>query len=118
MKAWMVVCLLAAGDAEIELDSPRGGWNVAGLTDDQEKVAVAYPPALIDRGAQKGRHLIRGRLAAQGKDRAHTLVVNGNPMPLYVGEDGRFARPYAMAPGSNSVEVRGADGTRKRVQFY
>jgi uncharacterized protein YfaP (DUF2135 family) len=96
---------------------PRGGWNVSGLVDETERAAVAYPPSPIDRGVQKNRTLIRGHIAAGG-GRAHTLVVNGNPMPLYTGPEGRFARPYAFGPGSNSVEVRSADGARRRVQFY
>ncbi len=104
--------------AQAEIEGPLAGWNAGALTDHSDRVAVAYPPALIDRGAQKNRTLIRGRLASAGKDRAHTLVVNGNPMPLYTGEDGRFARPYAFGFGSNSVEVHAADGTRRRLQFY
>src|SRR5437867_3811547 len=72
----------------IAIEAPTGGWNVAGLVDDTEKVAVAYPPSPIDRGAQKYRTLIRGHLAAVNNDKPHRLIVNGNPMPLYVGEDG------------------------------
>lgn len=45
------------------------------------------------------------------------MVVNGNAMPLYTADDGRFARPYAFGPGSNGIEIRDADGrSRKRVQ--
>jgi uncharacterized protein YfaP (DUF2135 family) len=103
----------------ITVDAPSGGWNVSGLVDDSEKVAVAYPPNLIDRGAQKYRTLIRGHLATFNNDKPHRLIVNGNPMPLYVGEDGRFARPYAFGVGSNSIEVRTPDGKqRRRIQFY
>jgi uncharacterized protein YfaP (DUF2135 family) len=103
----------------IAVEAPGGGWNVSGLVDDSEKIAVAYPPSPIDRGAQKYRTLIRGRLAAVNNDRPHRLIVNGNPMPLYVGEDGRFARPYAFGVGSNSIEVRSPDGKQKqRIQFY
>lgn len=103
----------------IAVDAPSGGWNVSGLVDDTEKIAVAYPPNLIDRGAQKYRTLIRGHLAAVNNDKPHRLIVNGNPMPLYVGPDGRFARPYAFGVGSNSIEVRTPDGKqRRRIQFY
>ena len=49
----------------------------------------------------------------------YQLVVNGNPMPLYTGPDGRFVRPYAFGEGSNSIEVKGPAGsTGKRVQFH
>lgn len=124
-KRALTVHLLAAGllwpglaRAQVELETPVGGWNSAGLTDRSDEVTAAYPPNLIDRGAQKARTLIRGRLAATGGERSHTLVVNGNAMPLYGGADGRFARPYAFGTGSNSVEVRSPAGERRRVQFY
>jgi uncharacterized protein YfaP (DUF2135 family) len=46
-------------------------------------------------------------------------VVNGAPMPLYTDETGRYARPWAFGPGSNSVELRSPDGSeRRRTQFY
>lgn len=121
-----IVALVAAAgtrpslDArQITVDTPRGGWNMSGLADDEQQAAVAYPPSPIDRGAQKYRTLIRGRLAQFDNDRPHWLVVNGNPMPLYAGPEGQFARPYAFGPGSNSVEVRTPDGkSRRRLQFY
>jgi uncharacterized protein YfaP (DUF2135 family) len=105
--------------AQVKVDAPRGGWNASGLTDSSDRVAVAYPPSPIDRGTQKYRTLIEGRLSQTNNDRPHWLVVNGNRLPLYVGDDGRFARPYAFGTGSNSVEVRSPDGKqRKRLQFY
>ncbi len=112
------------------LEAPLGGWNRGELTDHSADTAVAYPYSPIDRGAQTGRTMIRGRLDAalrgQGEKKGEgpartppTLVVNGNPMPLYSDDDGRFARPYAFGPGSNSVEIRSADGRSiKRAQFY
>jgi uncharacterized protein YfaP (DUF2135 family) len=104
---------------QVTVDAPRGGWNVSGLVDDDEKVAAAYPPNAIDRGAQKYRTLIRGRLEKFDNDRPHTLIVNGNPMPLYAGDGGRYARPFAFGVGSNSIEVRSPDGkSRKRLQFF
>src|SRR5689334_14152099 len=122
-RAFLLVPFLAApalaGESGIAVEAPRAGWSVSGLVDDDSQPAVAYPPNLIDRGAQKYRTLIRGRLAQFDKKRTHTLVVNGNPMPLYTGEDGTFARPYAFGRGSNSVEIRSPDGTdRRRLQFY
>ncbi len=64
--------------------------------------------------------MIQGQLKAIGHQRGpHTLAVNGNPLNLYTDDDGRFARPYAFGAGSNSVEVRSAEGqSLKRVQFY
>jgi uncharacterized protein YfaP (DUF2135 family) len=99
------------------LDFPRGGWNHGGFTDDSGRSAVAYPYNLIDRGAQRGRTLITGRLAVP--EEVPTLVINGNPMRLHAGEDGRFARPYAFGPGSNSVELKNAKGeSLQRLQFH
>jgi uncharacterized protein YfaP (DUF2135 family) len=124
-KNALYVSLLVAGllwprlaGAQVELETPVAGWNSAGLTDKSDQVAAAYPPNLIDRGAQKARTIIRGRLAATDAERSHTLVVNGNAMPLYGGADRTFARPYAFGTGSNSVEVRAPSGERRRVQFY
>lgn len=119
-----VVCVfMTAPPAALALDPqisfPRGGWNHAGLTDGSRQTAVAYPYNLIDRGAQRGRTLISGRLSALEKTEVPTLVINGNPMRLYAGENGDFARPYAFGPGSNSVELRSAQGkSLQRLQFY
>jgi uncharacterized protein YfaP (DUF2135 family) len=123
----LVALAVAAGPAlalaapEVELKRPSGGWTYHGLTDDPGQVTYAYPENLIDRGGQRGRTLIEGRLAALHRDprRTPTLVVNGNAMPLYSGDDGRFARPYVFGSGSNGIEIRTADGrSLKRVQFY
>jgi uncharacterized protein YfaP (DUF2135 family) len=102
------------------LTAPMGGWNRAGLTDKSGELSVNYPYSLIDRGAQKNRTMIRGRLKAVSTKRPfHTLVVNGNPTPLYTDEDGRYARGYAFGSGSNSVEIRSPEGKPlKRLQFY
>ncbi len=130
--AALALCLAWAQDStaqSVELLAPRGGWNASGLVDKSDESAVAYPYNLIDRGSQKYRMLIKGKLqalkAAEGKGNGraskapYTLVVNGNPMPLYTGSDGEFARPYAFGPGSNSVEIQRDDGkSAKRVQFY
>ncbi len=108
-----------ADDTDFAFKRPSGGWTHSGFTDD-ERVNYAYPANLIDRGGQRHRTLIEGRLKQMaGAKRTPTLVVNGNAMPLYTDERGDFARPYAFGPGSNGIEVRDADGkVRKRVQFY
>lgn len=118
--AWVVVLATpVVSRAQVDVEVPLGGWKRGSLADASDDRAVAYPPALIDRGLQRGRTLIRGHLEAAGPDRPGTLIVNGNAMPLYTGDDGRFARPYVFGFGSNSVEVRSSDGQgRKRVQFY
>ncbi|MDR2625978.1 MAG: DUF2135 domain-containing protein [Zoogloeaceae bacterium] len=128
--AWLICCLALPAHAQnaAPIDSPQGGWNYSGMVDKSAETAVAYPYNLIDRGAQQGRTLIRGRLArhlrAEKKEgvvtrRPPTLVVNGNPMPLYSDEEGRFVRPYAFGPGSNSIELLDVNGKSvQRLQFY
>lgn len=126
--AWACTALLCAylgaasaqGAAPIELQHPRGGWNYSGAVDRSDDTAVAYPSPPIDRGTQRHRTAILGRIKDAGTDRKPpTLIVNGNAMPLYTGEDGRFARYYAFGAGSNSVEVRSSDGkASRRLQFY
>jgi uncharacterized protein YfaP (DUF2135 family) len=104
----------------IELESPVGGWRDGRLDDRQAEVTAAYPKPPVDRGGQRHRALISGRIAQAGRERRPgRFIVNGNPMPLYTDEQGRFVKPWAFGQGSNSVEVRTPDGrTRTRVQFY
>jgi uncharacterized protein YfaP (DUF2135 family) len=103
-----------------DLDSPTGGWRASNQDDSLSDVTAAYPKPPVDRGGQRNRALIQGRIEQTGKDRApHKFIVNGNPMPLYTDEQGRFIKPWAFGPGSNSVEIRSPDGKQqKRVQFY
>jgi uncharacterized protein YfaP (DUF2135 family) len=114
------------------IEFPYGGWSYGGFIDNNNGSGVAYPYNLIDRGVQEGRTLIQGRLAERlraqtsgaGDERRQLrqpprLVVNGNPMPLYSDNEGRFARPYAFGPGSNSIEIRSAEGESvQSLQFY
>jgi uncharacterized protein YfaP (DUF2135 family) len=115
----MTAATLAHGQERL-LTAPTGGWNRAGLTDKSAELAKNYPYSLIDRGAQKNRRMITGHLAQAGNKRPFPkLVVNGNPTPLYTDDEGCYARAYSFGAGSNSVEIRGADGKSvKRVQFY
>jgi uncharacterized protein YfaP (DUF2135 family) len=104
----------------IELETPRGGWIDSGL-DDKGDVRAAYPKPPVDRGGQRHRALIQGRIHAAGTARRppYTFIVNGNPMPLYTDDAGYFSKPWAFGRGSNSVEVRSPDGAeRRRLQFY
>lgn len=105
-----------AAEAPIQLDVPGGGWNYSGFTDKTEDTGYAYPFSPIDRGQQTGRTLIRGQLRQLGKHRA-TIVVNGNPMPLYTDEQGKFVRPYVFGTGSNSIEILHGQ-QNYRMQFY
>ncbi|MGO4326582.1 YfaP family protein [Cupriavidus sp. 2TAF22] len=119
--AWAVAPLAGTAGPVAELEGPAGGWRHSGLSSELERYTAAYPKPPVDRGAQKYRTLIEGRLHRAGKEgrKPPTLVVNGNAMPLYADEQGRFARPWAFGRGSNSVEIISADGaSRQRLQFY
>src|SRR6266508_2589139 len=113
--------VLGAAEPTIHLEAPLGGWRHGGQDDREAEVTAAYPKPPVDRGGQRHRALIKGRIAAAGADRRppYLFVVNGNPMPLYTDETGRFLKPWAFGRGSNSVEIRSPDGKeRKRMQFY
>lgn len=120
LSLFLLAPLAWSAEPSATLEGASAGWRYAGLLDRSENPAVAYPTPPIDRGAQRNRTLIEGRLANIGHVRPpHRLVVNGNPLPLYTDDAGRFVRPYAFGAGSNSVEVVSGDGkSLKRVQFY
>lgn len=112
---------LAAGPdlGKPAVDAPLAGWRDSRLDGESERYVAAYPKPPVDRGAQKYRTLIRGKLSSQGKQRRpHSLVVNGTAMPLYTDDEGNYARPWAFGSGSNSIELRSPEGAGKRVQFY
>ena len=105
--------------AQVTIDAPRSGWrNSAGATEEYTQ-AVNYPAASVNlQPGQAETAQIRGRIAGAIKGKPATLVVNGVAMPMEVGEDGSYGRPYGFGSGSNSVEVRSPDGrSRARIQF-
>lgn len=109
------------GGALADLTDAFNGWRHSGLTNEGERFVAAYPRPPVDRGEQRFRTLIEGHLKHFDKNarKPPTLVVNGNPTPLYTDEEGYFARPWAFGAGSNSLEIISADGkTRQRMQFY
>ncbi len=129
----LTLCLIPCGTAAwaqqggtasaspIRLDQPKGGWRATDR-DTGFVQEVHYPASRVAvRDAQSTASQIRGQIKAAPKDGPRgpaQLVVNGVPMPLETAEDGSFARPYAFAAGSNSVQVRSADGQASRsVQF-
>lgn len=120
----LLLCLALSASAVLaepsaSLDGPTAGWRYAGLLDRTEQARVAYPTPPIDRGAQRNRSMIEGKLeGTQGLRQPHVLAVNGNPLPLYTDAQGRFARPYNFGAGSNSVELRADGRPLRRVQFF
>jgi len=121
MKTLLIPLLLLAlwAQAQVTIDAPKSGWrNSAGAREDYTQ-AVNYPAASVSlQPGQAETAQIRGRIAGAVKGKPATLVVNGVTMPMEVGEDGSYARPYGFGSGSNSVEVRSPDGkSRARTQF-
>jgi len=112
--------LFCTATAAIDVETPTGGWRNSGQDDKLSEVTAAYPKPPVDRGGQRHRTLIKGRIEKARKDRRpYQFIANGNPMPLYTDEQGLFIKPWAFGPGSNSVEIRSPDGQqRKRLQFY
>ncbi|MCU6502033.1 DUF2135 domain-containing protein [Rugamonas sp. A1-17] len=117
---WLLLMLLPLwAQAQVSIDSPKGGWrNSAGAREDYTQ-PVHYPAASVSlQPGQSETAQIRGRIAGAPKGKPATLVVNGVAMPLEVAEDGTYGRPYGFGSGSNSVEVRAPDGkSRARTQF-
>lgn len=117
-------CVLLIGASQaiaapVEIELPHSGWryqekNVAGFAQQ-----VQYPAVSVNANGHSEQALIKGKIAnAKKSAKPAKLIVNGVALPLLTKEDGSFARPYAFGSGSNSVEVRAADGNRKRLQFY
>ncbi len=106
----------------IELQHPSGGWRSGTDNADGYLQEINYPANSVSAAPDQGKEsLIRGQIHDRPKEsrRPYTLVVNGIPMPQQINDDGSFARPYAFASGSNSVELRSPDGlVQRRVQFY
>jgi uncharacterized protein YfaP (DUF2135 family) len=115
----ILLCALSvhAHAAGPTLERPTGGWRADDRSNEFVQ-SVNYPANRVNlREGTSAAAQIRGHIAAKPKDtKPAQLVVNGVSMPLETDEAGGFARPYAFAGGSNSVEVRSGSGAR-RVQF-
>ncbi len=130
LGALMVPLVSAFAQAKppgLDYGGPHGGWNYSATLQASEELTYAYPAGPVDRGGQRNRSLIRGRIISELKrtqgnrndgSQPARLIVNGNAMPLYTDEHGRFARPWAFGKGSNNIEIKSSNGTvLKRSQF-
>ncbi|WP_408527380.1 YfaP family protein [Paraburkholderia fungorum] len=129
MKAGWVM-LVAAGlqatpgayASDIDFAAPLNGWRNTGGDSERYTQDVHYPAVSVSTPEGQSKFaLIEGQIRNAPKKKGTsvgTLVVDGTPLPQRVEEDGKFSRPYAFPSGSNSVELRVQDGSRKRVQFY
>jgi uncharacterized protein YfaP (DUF2135 family) len=113
-------CLtLSPALAQVSVDTPRGGWRNSEGTEAGFRQEVHYPASSVNASGHSEQALIKGHIEGAVKGAPGTLVVNGAAMPLSLDEGGNYERPYSFGAGSNSVEVRSADGkSRRRVQFY
>lgn len=143
LPALLLLAGAAHADEAIEFTTPSNGWRNSAGDASAYTQEVHYPAVAVStRPGQAASAMIAGRIRSspktadvqaasvvQGQPQARrarrgdgssvaTLVVNGVAMPQRVEEDGRFSRPYAFSGGSNSVEMRTAQGASKRVQFY
>jgi len=106
----------------IKLDTPIGGWRSGAPGGEGENFSqtVNYPASSVNTPpGQANTARISGQIKGTPKNNEPgQLIVNGVSLPLKVDEEGRFDRPFSFPNGSNSVEVRSADGQqRHRTQF-
>jgi len=113
----------------IRIDTPQGGWRQSGLSQGAQDYlqTVQYPASDVNTPEGQSR---MAAIAGQIRDlpktteagaprKPYTLVVNGVAMPIKVGEDGHFSRPYSFGPGSNEVQMISPDGSQhESMQFY
>lgn len=134
LSHWMVCCLTLLGllfislfasaddGNNIQIDSPRSGWQVNAADDANFSQPVNYPASSVNLlDGQSSSANISGQIKGlpKGENKPGMLIVNGVSMPLSIDESGRFARPYIFPDGSNSIEVHSPDGSKvKRQQFY
>ncbi|WP_027213484.1 YfaP family protein [Burkholderia sp. WSM2232] len=121
----VLACLQGASAAQagdIDMSAPLNGWRNSGGDNERYTQDVHYPAvAVATPEGQSKFALIAGQIRNTPKQKGKsvgTLVVDGTPLPQRIEEDGKFSRPYAFPAGSNGVELRAPDGSRKRVQFY
>jgi uncharacterized protein YfaP (DUF2135 family) len=128
------LCLLSAllfttaAGAQVRIDTPAGGWRASPSRQQDFLQEVHYPASSVNSARHSAAALIQGHIAgapkaARGDARQPgRLVVDGVEMPLEIGPDGRYARPWSFGAGAHSVAVqapaaRGERGERRQVQF-
>jgi uncharacterized protein YfaP (DUF2135 family) len=130
--AWIALAmapLMAASvSAQVQLDTPAGGWRATAGAQQDFLQEVNYPVSNVNTNGRSAVALIQGRIhtlpkpKGAGNDDAPRqparLVVDGIALPLSLNEDGGFARPWSFGSGAHGVEVRtpGA-GDKRRTQF-
>lgn len=111
-------------NAQAIVTQPMGGWRSTATANDFSQ-KTNYPASSVNTEGISPKAKIMGQIAnfpklsasqAKSGQLPAKLIVNGTDMPLKINE-GKFARPWAFGPGSNSVEVK-YQGNNRKVQFY
>lgn len=97
---------------------PTNGWRYSDSSQGNFSQTVNYPATHTNSGGHAWSALIEGQIKATPKVQTATMIANGVAMPLSIDESGHYQRPYAFGSGSNSLEVRAANGDHTRRQFY
>lgn len=128
---WIVAA--SAAGAQVTITTPMGGWRASASRQQDFVQEVHYPAASVNVNNRSASALIQGHIAAfqkattkaKGGDAREPgrLVVDGVALPLDIGEDGRFARPWSFGSGAHGVTVQapggsGAPAASRRVQFF
>lgn len=117
--------LPSIGQAQVRIDTPTGGWRAAPTQQQDFLQEVHYPAASVNSARNSSASRIQGHIAAApkaadgGARQPGRLVVDGVELPLEIGPDGRYARPWSFGAGSHGVTVQapGPRGARRQVQF-
>ncbi|MDD4929431.1 MAG: DUF2135 domain-containing protein [Gallionella sp.] len=117
IRSVLLALMAAPASAQVEFDSPQGGWRYSAGEAAGFRQQVNYPAASVNAAGHGKMARIKGRINGHAKNEPAKLVANGIPMPLSLDESGRFERPYAFGAGSNGIEIR-SGRMHRRVQFY
>jgi uncharacterized protein YfaP (DUF2135 family) len=129
----VLVTTAPSARSQVRLDTPMGGWRASPTQQQDFLQEVHYPAASVNTLRRSAAALIQGQIAQLPKEAPQArgaearqpgrLVVDGVALPLEIGEDGRFSRPWSFGAGSHGLVVRGPGrdprqtGASQRVQF-
>lgn len=122
----MPLLMAASASAQVQLDTPAGGWRATAGAQRDFLQEVNYPASNVNANGRSALALIQGRIHTLPKGAGHAdaprqparLVVDGIALPLSLNDDGGFARPWSFGSGAHGVEVRAPGaGDKRRAQF-
>ncbi len=120
ISSLILTCVLFLSNNAHADERPLGGWRY--LPSDEADFVSEYNyyghPFKTEKST---RAMIMGKIKTtpHQKPKQATLVANGVAMPLRIDEAGNYARPYAFGAGSNSIQIKNAEGEIiRRSQFF